>query len=84
MGDRGWVGGGFSIRAKVTSGKREKEEEKKKNTASIPCERFSTAATNTQTAVNKKMKERKEEKYVFHCVSKTGSGDCGGSFEKQR
>lgn len=28
-GDRGWVGGGFSIGAKVTSGKREKEDEKK-------------------------------------------------------
>lgn len=47
-------------------GKREKEEEKK--AARILCERFSTAATNHQAAVNKKMKERKEEKYVFHCV----------------
>lgn len=65
-------------------GKERKKKKKKKYTASIPCERFSTAATNPQTAVNKKMKERKEEKYVFHCVSKTGSGDCGGSFEKQR
>lgn len=55
---------------------------KKKKTARIPCERFSTAATSRRAAVNKKTKERKEEKYVFHCVPKTGTGECGGLFEK--
>ena len=58
--------------------KKKKEGEKK-----IPSERFSTAAINHQAAVDKEEKERKEEKYVFHCVLKTDSGDFGGLFEKQ-
>lgn len=64
-------------------GKERKKKGKKKNAARIPCESFSTAATNRRAAVNKKTKERKEEKYVFHCVPKTGSGERGGLFEKQ-
>lgn len=64
-------------------GKERNTTRKKQKPARIPCERFGTAATNRRAAVNKKMKERKEEKYVFHCVPKTGSGERGGLFEKQ-
>lgn len=40
-------------------GKERKKEKEGKNAGRIPCERFSTAATNRRAAVNKKLKERK-------------------------
>lgn len=64
---------------KVTSGKEGEDQKKKKNrTVWVLCERLSTAATNCWAADKKKV-----EKNVFHCVAKTGSGDCG-LFEKRR
>lgn len=62
------------------------EKRKKEKSSQDPGERFSTAATNRRAAVNKRGKKGKERKkrgkYVFHCVLKTGSGDCG-LFERQ-
>lgn len=88
LGLKGGMKGGIEVGSVVdlASGPRSRlgkvRKKMKKKTARIPCERFSTAATRRRAAVNKKTKERKEEKYVFHCVPKTGSGECGGLFEK--
>lgn len=59
----GRVGGGFSIGAKVTSGKREKEEEKnKKRTQPGSPERVSTQLPQTVERQSTNKIERKKEK----------------------
>lgn len=45
----------------------------KKKAARVPCKKFSTAAIIHQ----QHKKKGQGEKYVFHCVPTTDSGDCG-------
>lgn len=66
-GDRRLAGGGFSIGAKVTSGKEKKKKTKKQPTpARIPHDKFSTAAANCPSAVETRNKKRRcSDAYVI-------------------